>query len=62
MVKSLFNEEEARLIPTIPIHRPHIEDCLIWHFIKNRDYIVKFGYHLIIESTPKFTMEKRLES
>ncbi|KAL5555861.1 hypothetical protein UlMin_038097 [Ulmus minor] len=50
LIEYLFNADDAKAIPSLPIGSFDHDDILFWHHTKDGDYTVKSGYKVALES------------
>ncbi|XP_062118476.1 uncharacterized protein LOC133832109 [Humulus lupulus] len=46
MIKCIFNEDDAKLMLSLPCSSVQLRDKLLWHFSKNGEYSVRSGYYV----------------
>lgn len=49
LIKSIFGEEEAKAIFSIPLEKSNREDKLIWTLTKNGIFIIKITYFVALK-------------
>ncbi|CAN1184968.1 hypothetical protein LINPERHAP2_LOCUS37267 [Linum perenne] len=55
LVETIFSEDDAKAILSIPIRQEQGRDSRIWHYNKSWKYSVKSGYHVLMERVASMT-------